>query len=152
MVWACTCCSSIIINLHQSFYYIESRLLSEVSITLCVVTPETGAHERSELDVILLIQELVSHVTTVFDYTLDDEFDDVVVAVVRSKVKSSGALFVAIREQICLRAFPIFVYLFYFIKVTIVCRIHENRNLFACKILFCNRGSFTVFTTHFHLM
>ena len=97
---------------------------------------------------ILLIQELVSHVTTIFNNTFDDEFDDIVVAVVRSKVKSSGALFVAIREQICLRAFPLFVYFLYFIKISVVCRIHENRNLFACKILLCNCGSFTVFTTH----
>ena len=67
----------------------QSRLLGEVSITLCMVASETGAHEGGKLNVILLVEEFVSHVTAVLYNGIDDEFDDFVVTVVRSKVQGS---------------------------------------------------------------
>lgn len=61
-----------------------------------MVAPEAGAHERGEADAIPPVEQLVSHVGTVLDYTFNQVCHDLVVAVVRGLVQGSPPLSVRV--------------------------------------------------------
>ena len=86
MVWARACRGTIFVALHQGSNNIESWLLSEIPVTLGVVAPEAGAHERGETDGVLLVEQFMPHVTTVLNYPFNKEINDIVVAIVRSEM------------------------------------------------------------------